>query len=664
MKDACLSIVLLLLLISCTPKTGQETTTQLPESIETDTIKPVIADADSLLRMRRLPDGVEEPKHQRIKADGKTFGERRVEPPFWWVGMKNPTVELVIYERLIKGYKVNVNYPGVKVLNVTPVENPNYLFVELEIDLDTKPGKFRILLTKGDVVRPVDYELKARTVTPSKGLDPSDYIYLIMPDRFANGDPSNDIVPTMQQKGIYRDRIFFRHGGDIQGVIDKLDYLQEMGITTLWLNPVQENDEPYESYHGYAVTESYKIDARFGTNELYKQLVDECHRRGMKVVMDIIHNHFGDQHWLIKDLPEEDFIHQFDTFTRSNYREIVHMDPYVAQVDLERMTQGWFDHHMPDLNQKNPRMARYLIQQNIWWTEYTGHDGYRIDTYTYPNQDFMSDWAAAQLAEYPDLTLFGETWVHGTATQAYFTKDQHLGERGNTNLPAVTDFQMNFAIMDALLKPQGWTDGVAKLYYTLGKDFVYDDPYNNVLFLDNHDMNRLFSTLNGDIRKWKSGMILLSTLRGIPCLYYGTEILMQGQGGAFGEAGRIDFPGGWLDDPVNKFTTQGKTQQENEAYNFLKNLLNYRKNNSALHRGQLMQYVPENGIYVYFRYDENQRIMVVYNSNADDKSITTARFSEGMKAARKGINVMTGQRIDDLSTLNIEAHSTLLIELR
>ncbi|MEL6865548.1 MAG: glycoside hydrolase family 13 protein [Bacteroidota bacterium] len=637
----------------------QETTTA---STSTDTLPP---NAEEGPEFQRFPEGVKEAVHRRIPAEGGRIDQVRVEPPYWWVDMTHPTLEVMIYDQAIKGYRASINYPGITVKKTHKVENRNYAFIELDIEPGTQPGKFNILLTRGDDVRSYPYELKKRNKENRiLGIDPSDLIYLIMPDRFANGDPSNDSFDDMAQRGTDRDKLFFRHGGDLQGIIDRLDYLQDLGVTALWLNPVLENDQPYDSYHGYALTDHYNIDQRFGDNDLYVELVEQCHARGMKVIMDIIHNHVGDQHWMIRDLPAEDMIHQFDAFTKTSYRAPTLMDPYAAKADQMIMSDAWFDRHMPDLNQQNPRMANYLLQNNIWWVEHAGIDGYRIDTYAYPDQAYMAKWGERIQAEFPSLGIYGETWVHGATIQAFFSQNNRLNGQRNSNLPGVTDFQLYYAIDEALKQEQGWTSGVSRIYYTLAKDYIYEDPYRNVLFLDNHDLSRFYSSIGQDDAKYRSGISLLMTLRGIPMLYYGTEIKMEGAGGAFGEGGRIDFPGGWPGDSSNKFNAKGRTAEEQASFEFVRKLAQFRKNSSALHRGKLMQFVPEDNLYVYFRYDDKQTIMILMNTAGEEKIVDTKRYAERMQGFKRARDVVSEESLSQVDQIRVGPNSVRVLELQ
>lgn len=614
---------------------------------------------------QKIPLNYTKPAYARIPADGQHFSQKRVEPPHWWVGMAHPTVELLIYDQAIRDFEPSLNYPGVQIKQVTRLQNPNYLFVELEIGPGTKAGTFTIRLKKEGEERSLEYTLHERKYAANSrlGLNDSDFIYLLMPDRFANGDPDNDTVEGMNQQGTNRAKMYFRHGGDLQGVLDHLDYLESLGVTALWLNPVLENDTHFESYHGYAITDHYRIDRRFGTNETYLQLVEACHARGIKVVMDIIHNHVGDTHWFIQDLPDETWIHQFDEFTKTTYRAPTLMDPYASRYDRERMSDGWFDGHMPDLNQQHPQLATYLIQNNIWWVEFSGQDAYRIDTYAYPDQVFMAEWGKRMQKEYPDFNFFGETWVHGPAVQAQFTQNNQLRPDYNSYLPGVTDFQLYYAINEALQQEQGWTSGAARIYYTLAQDFLYEDPTRNVIFLDNHDLSRFFSVMGEDLRKFKSGLTFLMSMRGIPMVYYGTEILMKNFTDPDGKV-REDFPGGWPDDPVDKFQEAGRTAQEQEAFSYLQHLALYRKQSTALQSGKLTQFVPENGIYVYFRQDARQTIMVAMNTHAYPQVAELERFQEMLLGFEAGQDIPTGVRFDlGSGRLDIPAFTTLLLEL-
>ncbi|MBU2045211.1 MAG: glycoside hydrolase family 13 protein, partial [Bacteroidetes bacterium] len=538
---------------------------------------------------------------QTISAQ-KLADLERVEPSFWWVGFKNHQLQLIVHGNEISQREVQIDYSGVSLKSVEKVENPNYMFLNLLISDDAQPGKFDIIFSlKGKKNLIYSYQLKARNKgTLAQGVTDKDLIYLIMPDRFANGNYSNDKISGLKDQTFSRDSMYYRHGGDIQGIIDHLDYLKDLGATALWLTPVQENDEFKTSYHGYANTENYKIDPRYGTNELYKKLVEDAHQKEMKIVMDVVPNHVGSQHWTVLDKPFKDWVHQWPSFTRTTYKDQTLFDPHASAADKKLMQNGWFDYHMPDMNQENQMVANYIEQSYIFWIEYAGVDGFRIDTYPYNNLEFMAHWQKRVKDEYPNFTLYGETYVHGMANQAYFTQGKTVNQKIDTELPATTDFQVHFSLLDALNQKFGWTEGVNELYTVLASDYLYQDAYRNVIFLDNHDITRFYSGVGEDFTKFKSGLAMLLTLRGVPQIYYGTELAMPGVNNPDGLL-RADFLGGWKADQTNKFTSSGRTSKENEAFNYIKTLANYRKNTPALQTGKMMQYVPVDGIYVYFR---------------------------------------------------------------
>lgn len=592
-------------------------------------------------------------------------GLERVEPAFWWVGMHNAELQLIVYGKDIASRDVKINAPGIELKKTNKVENSNYLFLDLVIGKQAKAGKFPIQFTaKGKKTLSYDYELKARENSAGKhqGVTNKDLIYLIMPDRFANGDTKNDVVKGMHETTLNRDSMYYRHGGDIQGIIDHLDYLHDLGVTALWLNPVLENDQPKTSYHGYANTENYRIDRRYGSNELYRKLADACHAKGMKLIKDLVHNHFGSEHWTIRDMPSKDWVHEWPAFTRSSFKDQVLFDPYASDIDKKLMTDGWFDVHMPDINQNNPFVRRYITQSHIWWIEYAGLDGFRLDTYAYNDAGYMAEWAKEIKAEYPSFTFFAETWVHGVPNQVFFTQGNTVNRGFDTELPGVTDFQTLWGINEALNGKFGWNEGVNKLYTTLASDFVYQDASRNVVFLDNHDLSRFYSVIGEDINKYKMGIAWLLTTRGIPQLYYGTEILMKNFASPDGLV-REDFKGGWDKDKTNKFLSAGRTDKENEAFNYLKTLANYRKHNEVLQTGKLMQYVPEDGVYVYFRYNAEKTVMIIMNTNNTEKEISTARFVQRMQGFTSARNIADSSALQSLSSIKVPATTTWVLEL-
>jgi glycosidase len=549
----------------------------------------------------------------------------RIEPPHWWVGMPDEKLEILIHSEGIGENSMELKSAGegVRLTRIDRLANPNYLILELTLGEEVVPQTL-VFRSKGPAGKKrFDFELKERKAV-NRGLTGSDLIYLITPDRFSNGDPSNDSFEGMHQTGIDRSEPYARHGGDIQGIIDHLDYLADLGVTAIWPNPLKVNDQPHESYHGYAITDNYRIDPRFGTNELFGELIDKMEEKGMKMVMDVVYNHIGNKHHLFTDIPDSSWFHFHSEYTKTNYRAPALMDPYASEYDKSIMTDGWFDKHMPDLNQKNAHVAKYFIQETIWWVEEFGIEALRIDTYAYPDQDYMRAWGKAVKEAFPDLFLFAETWVHGIPVQAWFLGDG-LGPEKNY-LDGLTDFQLYYACNDALTQDQSWTGGIAKVYYTLAKDYVYDHPEKMVTFLDNHDLARFYGVVNEDFEKFKMGIGMLMTMRGIPSLYYGTEILMKETDG-HGKI-REDFPGGWAADSLNKFQPKGRTEFENQAVDYISALAQFRKSHPAVHSGKTTQYVPIDGLYVYFRWNEAETIMVMVNTADEPRETPASKYAE------------------------------------
>jgi glycosidase len=457
---------------------------------------------------------------------------QHLEPAFWWVGMKNTELQLLVHGKNISQTQVSLQYEGVKIKEKISVENPNYLFVTLEISPNTKAGIVPITFTEGKKTYTHNYELKNKSTAKNRnqGFSNADMMYLIMPDRFANGEVSNDVIAGMPDK-FDRKNGDARHGGDLKGITDRLDYLVELGITALWINPVLENNMPAYSYHGYAMTDLYNVDRRFGGNAAYLDLIDKAHAKGIKIVKDMVLNHVGNEHWFIKDLPMSDWVNQHKTFTKTNYRLATISDPYAAERDKMLMADGWFDNHMADLNQRNKFLGTYLIQNAIWWVEYAGLDGIRMDTYPYPDKTFAAKWSKAILDEYPNFNIVGEVWEQASsAIGGYWQKGSKNWDGYESTLPSITDFPMQVALAKATRESTGWDTGLAYMYYVLAEDFVYPKPFDNVIFLDNHDLTRYLTAVGEDVRKLKMGIALLSTMRGVPQFYYGTELALSGAG--------------------------------------------------------------------------------------------------------------------------------------
>ncbi|HEU5053125.1 MAG TPA: glycoside hydrolase family 13 protein [Hanamia sp.] len=568
-------------------------------------------------------------------------------PTNWWTGMKWHKVQIMIHGNNIGNANAyTINYPGVKLDKAEKVENKNYVFLDIDITNAAKPGIIKINVKKSGSSFTIDFPLNKRRegngTQFAQGITSKDLIYLIMPDRFSNGDTTNDRVRGMRDQSLDRDTVYARHGGDLEGIENHLDYLKSLGVTALWLNPVIENDMPDRTEHGYAFTNHYKIDPRIGGEKAYHELINAAHEKNMKVIQDAVYNHIGSYHFTVLDPPMKDWLHQWPTYTNTNFRDQVLFDPYASPKEKKIMSDGWFAHVMPDLNQENPYVANFLIQHALWTVEEFGIDGWRIDTYIYNNLDFMNRCNKALMDEFPKITMFGETWVHGVLNQAYFVQNK-LDLPYRSNLQAPADFQTLWAITDAMTKDFGWTDGVTELYNTLAQDFVYKDPMRNVIFLDNHDLSRFYSVVDTNMLKYKASLAWLLTCRGIPELYYGDEIGMQGFTSPNDGHVRLDFPGGWPGDPKNKFSVSGRTAREDSIWNYIATLANFRKNSSAISSGKMMQYIPQNGLYVFFRYDSKQTIMTILNTSKNVETVHTNYYSERTSGFTKMKNIETGE---------------------
>lgn len=553
----------------------------------------------------------------------------RIDPPFWFSSMENPELELLIYGKDISkaGSEIRTDSSAM-VIGIFRCEQPDYLFLRLNIS-DCKSG-FNIHWKQGKKNRQFHYELRQKIASQSAPayVNEKDIVYLLMPDRFANGDPANDEISRMHQNKVHRNAPLERHGGDLKGISDQLDYIQNLGMTTLWLNPVQTNDQPHESYHGYAITDHYQIDPRLGTLTDYFQLVRSCHNRNMKVIMDVVYNHWGNEHLLYKNPPFKHWFHRHDSFYQTSYRATTLMDPYAAPSDRTRMLTGWFDRHMPDLNLSDSFLSKYMIQNTLWWIAAAGLNGLRIDTYAYPGMAFTESLLNAIYKEFPEMYVVGEIWDHGIPIQAWFAENQ-MNTLYERNLPALTDFQLHFALQRAFTEPFGWTEGLNRIYYVLSQDFLYQHPYQFITFLDNHDVDRVAGIFNRDTAKIKAALTLMLTTRGIPCIYYGTELgwSEKGNHGLL----RRDMPGGWKEDSLSVFKGEGFGPYEKSIFDHLQRLSKLRTSYEAFTQGKLTQYVPEQGVYVYFRSFEEQQFMVIVNQDPSSKWLDLNRFSEQIK---------------------------------
>ncbi|MDP1810788.1 MAG: alpha-amylase family glycosyl hydrolase [Sediminibacterium sp.] len=570
----------------------------------------------------------------------------KVYPTNWWVGMKMNKIQLLLksgQEELSKK-RVSISYPGITIIKTHSFENPRYITIDISIAATTKPGFVPIELKgngKTEIIQwSLDEQRPGKGTAYAQGVTSADFIDLIITDRFSNGDTTNDRITAMRDQSLNRDSMYLRHGGDLQGIVNHLDYFKSLGVTALWLLPVMENNRPNRTEHGYAITNHYKIDPRFGGAEKYRNLSNRLHKNGMKLIMDAVYNHVGLQHFLEQDPPAKDWMHRWPLFTQTSYREQTLFDPYAAPSDKKKMSDGWFDDGMPDINHSNPFMANFIIQNMIWYIQEFAIDGIRIDTYTYSDLDFANRCNKAIMEEYPKITLFGETRVFGTPNQAYFN-DNIFNTAFKSNLQGSVDFQcLYYGIIPALTQPISWMDGINKLYNTLSNDFMNKNAMRNVLLLDNHDEPRFYSVVGEDVDKQKMGFQWLLTCRGIPQLYYGSEVLLKGFTNPDGLV-RADFPGGWSGDTKNAFTGEGLTTAESSVQALVKKLGTFRKNSSAIKTGKMMHYIPVDGLYVYFRYDKKQTIMCVMNSDKKEHQINFEKYAERTTGFSKATNVIS-----------------------
>jgi len=594
----------------------------------------------------------------------------RVEPPNWWIGFKDPSLQLLVKAEAIENAQVSLkNADGILLQEVHQADSPNYLFLDLRITENAQAGMFKVILAfsdKEDIS--FEYQLKKRQ-KPSEeyeGFSSKDAIYLITPDRFANGDTSNDVVEHMRETNLDRKDDYARHGGDIQGMINHLDYIEEMGFTAIWSSPLLENDMVNASYHGYAITDFYKVDPRFGNLQTYKKLAAEANKRGIKLIMDMVANHCGSQHWWMEDLPYNNWINGQQAYENgddvpvTSHRRTTNQDPYASNFDKQKMSEGWFVDSMPDLNQENPMMAKYTIQNSIWWIETLQLGGIRQDTYPYPNKQFMAEWCKSIMNEYPNFNIVGEEWSYNPLLVGYW---QHNEDKTGyqSYLPTTMDFPMQQNIVDGLMQDEGWDSGLIKIYEGLANDFHYYDPKSIMLFADNHDMDRIHTWLEKDVQKTKMAMGLILTLPRIPQVYYGTEILMENSAKR-GDHGliRSDFPGGWSDDQVNAFKQEALSADQVDFQNYLRKLLNYRKYSDALAYGETLHFAPFDGVYALFRYKGDETLAVFLNKHNKSKTIDTARFDELELHETSMRNIISDEKMSWKENLSIQPGITIL----
>ena len=591
----------------------------------------------------------------------------RIDPPNWWVGMKTKQITLLVYGSAIQDLEPSINYSGVKILKTEKVENPNYLFVTIDIDSNTIPGDAKIEFKKnGKTKITKSFPLLNREKNSANriGFSTKDAILLIVPDRFANGNPKNDNTPKSIEKANRNDESG-RHGGDIQGIINHLDYIQSLGYTQIWNTPLVENNMPNYSYHGYAATDFYKIDERFGTNEEFKTLVSEAKKRNIGLIWDVVLNHCGSQYYFIKDVPTKDWMNFQDSKKRTNHIKSTLLDPYATIQDREEYTNGWFDGHMPDLNQKNPLVASYLTQNTIWWIEYANLSGFREDTFSYADKDFLANWTKTIMDEYPNFNIVGEEMTNVTELSAYWQKNKINADGYRCFLPTLMDFSLTDNLIKSLSTNNDWESTWKEFYKGMGQDYHYANPNNLLIFPDNHDMDRFYTRVKNDFESWKLGMTLYTTMRGIPQLYYGTELLFTNEKAGNDGQRRADLFGGWEGDTKNANTGKGLDAKELEAQKYLSKLLNWRKTATVIHNGKFIHYAPEkNDIYVYFRYNENQKVMVILNKNKEKVLLDMKKYYKMIPETFTAKEIINDREITIQKNLEIAPRSALILEIK
>ena len=587
----------------------------------------------------------------------------RVEPLSWWTGMNTP-LQLLIGGENISEYTLSIEGgKGVSVKAIHDADNPNFIFADVEIADNATPGTYYLVFTHGDKQFKYAYNIEQRREGSAErtSFTTADVIYLLMPDRFANGDPSNDSTECTTEKAA-RDEFFGRHGGDLQGMIDHLDYIASLGATTIWPTPLLLDNEPRETYHGYACADYYHIDPRFGSNELYREFVAKAHEKDLKVIMDVVTNHCGVAHWWMTDMPFEDWVHVFPEYTGTNVCFSTNMDPNASNYDLNLQESGWFVPSMPDMNLNNPFVLQYFKQ----WIEYANLDGFRVDTYPYNEKEPMSEWCASVRAEYPSINIVGECWTSSIPQLAYWQGDNANRDGFNSNLPAVMDFPLQEAICHALsCDNPGWGQGMTRVYDCLSHDFVYHDLSNMMIFAGNHDMNRIGDTIGKNPKRAKLAMTLMATMRGIPQIFYGDEMmfcskdLSQGHGGL-----RVDFPGGWQEDKVNLFSSEGRTGLHKELFDYSQRLLQWRKGKEVIHNGQTMHFMTRDNTYAYFRYNDEEAVFVYINNSGETKRIPWSNYAEVAASLHDGVDVLSGEPTTVSDATEVGAHEALVVEFK
>ena len=613
-------------------------------------------------------------------ADATAEQVTRVEPLSWWTGMKMP-LQLLVQGENVSEYNVAIEGgKGVSVEKINKADSPDYVFVDVKIAANAQPGTYYIVFSKDGQSFKYPYEIAAREEGSAErtSFTTADMIYLIMPDRFANGDTTNDSTDDTDDK-YARNELFGRHGGDIQGIIDHLDYISGLGATAIWCTPLLEDNQPEHSYHGYACTDYYHIDSRFGTNDLFKEYVEKAHEKDIKIIMDIVPNHAGSAHWWMKDTPFKDWYHVFDTYTGSNIAFSTNMDPNASKKDLYIQESGWFDRSMVDMNLDNPYVLRYFQQWAIWWIEWSGLDGFRVDTYPYNEKDPMAEWCAAVMNEYPNFNIVGEVWTASIPQLAYWQGGNANKDGFDSNLKSVMDFPLHDALRAGLNEDWGgWGQGMVRVYDILSHDFLYHDLSNMMIFPGNHDTDRLGDALRKNPARVKIAMAMMATMRGYPQIFAGDELMFTSCDLSMGHGGlRVDFPGGWPGDEMDLFSAEGRAQatkntdgltvpkgQAADLYDYVSHLFQWRKTKEVIHNGKTMHFITRDNTYGYFRYNDTDVVFVYVNNSPEAKNVPWTYYSEISEGLKGGVNVVTGEPCDVSDATVVPSQSILIVEYK
>lgn len=598
-----------------------------------------------------------------------TFEIKHVEPLSWWVGMNTP-LQIMVNGEGISDYDVTImpEDRGVVVTAVHKADSPNYLFVDVAIAADAEAGSYNLCFTNGKRKYEYPYLIASREEGSRErgSFTTADWVYLIMPDRFANGNPDNDSTSDTSEKA-QRSTPWRRHGGDLQGMMEHLDYIADLGATAIWSTPLLLDNEDGTSYHGYSCSDYYLIDPRFGTNEMFKEYVDECHKRNLKVIMDIVPNHSSTTHWWYDDQPFKDWTHKWDKYTQSNWTFSTNMDFNASKSDLYQMESGWFDRSMADMNLDNPYLLNYFKQWAVWWIEFSGLDGLRVDTYPYNEKMPMSEWCKAVMAEYPNMNIVGEVWTSSIPQLAYWQGDNYNKDGFNSHLKSIMDFPLHDAIRSAMTESGshvGWGQGMTRVYDILSHDFVYHDLQNMMIMAANHDTDRIGDVCEGDSRKMKIAHTLLATLRGMPQILYGDELMFRSTDRSKGHPTlRIDFPGGWKGDKRNLFDASQHVGAEKDVYDYTRHIMNWRKEKEVIHSGKTLHFIDRNNTYAYFRYNDSDVVFVFINNTDAVQLVPWSRYAEIAADLTVGRDVMTGESVT-MSGVKVEPMSALVVEFK